>query len=111
MSDLDFGWAWFDTNSSSKDHEQYPPDHDLAQVFARCFRGEEGVKVIRHLKLITHSRVLGPAASDALLRHVEGQRQLVTHIISLVEHGQRHGQDSNFTFKHNRSTTMEDADD
>lgn len=111
MSDLDLGWAWFDTRSSSKNHEQSPPDRDLAQVFASCFRGEEGVKALKYLKSITHSRVLGPAASDALLRHMEGQRQLVAHIISLVEHGRGHRQDRDFASKRNDSAIMENTDD
>lgn len=111
MSDLDLGWAWFDLNSSSNDHKQSPTDRDLAQVFERCLGGEEGVKVLKHLKFITHSRVLGPAASDALLRHMEGQRQLVAYIISLVEHGRGHGQDHDFTSKHNDSASMENTDD
>lgn len=111
MSDLDLGWAWFETNSSSSDHEQSPLDHDLAHVFARCFRGEEGVKVLRYLKSTTHSRILGPSASDALLRHMEGQRQLVAHIISLVEHGRGHGQASGITPTHNGSAIMENTDD
>jgi hypothetical protein len=111
MSDLDLGWAWFDTSSSSTDHEQSPTDRDLAQLFARCFCGEQGVEVLKHLKSITHSRVLGPTASDALLRHMEGQRQLVAYIISLVEHGRGHGQDRDFSSKQNDSAIMENTDD
>lgn len=111
MSDLDLGWAWFDAGSSLTDHVQSPPDRDLALVFASCFRGEEGEKVLKHLKAITHSRVLGPAASDALLRHMEGQRQLVAHIISLVEHGRGHRQDRDFASKRNEPAITENTDD
>ncbi len=111
MSGLDLGWAWFDPSSSSNNQKQFSTDRDLAQVFARCFGGEEGVKVLKHLKSITHSRILGPAASDALLRHMEGQRQLVSYIISLVEHGRGHGQDHNFTSMPNNSAIMENTND
>ncbi len=91
MPDLDLGWAWFDTGSHSSEHEKPHLDRDLAQVFARCFCGKEGLIVLEYLKSITQSRVLGPAASDALLRHMEGQRQLVAQIVSLVEQGRDPG--------------------
>lgn len=89
MSDLDLGWSWFnvvekidDLNAPSR-----TVDHELECAFARCFRGEDGVKVLRHLRAITLDRVLGPDASDALLRHMDGQRQLFAYILSLVERG------------------------
>ena len=88
MPDLELGWAWFETDLPPSGNKEPQPDRYLAQVFARCFRSEDGIIVLQHLKSITQSRGLGPAASDALLRHMEGQRQLVTQIISLVEQGQ-----------------------
>ncbi|HER27730.1 MAG TPA: hypothetical protein ENI69_11535 [Rhodospirillales bacterium] len=65
----------------------FASDKDLAQAFTRCFRGPDGVRVIEHLRQTTLCRALGPAASDALLRHLEGQRQLVARILSLIERG------------------------
>lgn len=111
MSDPDLGWAWFETNSPSRDHEESSPDHELANVFARCFGGEDGFKVLKHLKHITHSRILGPAAPDALLRHMEGQRQLVAHMISLADHGRTHGQAGDLTLAQNGSAAMENVYD
>jgi len=109
MSDLDLGWAWFETNSSLGELEKSPPDHELASVFARCFRGEDGVKVLKHLQKITHHRILGPAASDALLRHMEGQRQLVAHMTSLVEHGRTHGHTGDLSPKQYGSVKTENT--
>jgi hypothetical protein len=64
---------------------------ELAAVFARLFRGEDGARALAHLKAITQERHLGPEASIARLRHLEGQRHLVHHIQSLVRLG-REGQ-------------------
>jgi len=65
----------------------FASDADLAGAFARCFRGPDGDRVIDHLRRTTQGRVLGPAASDRLLRHLEGQRQLVARILALIERG------------------------
>ncbi|MBF0167685.1 MAG: hypothetical protein HQL45_08635 [Alphaproteobacteria bacterium] len=67
------------------------PDNELAPVFARLFRDADGVRALEHLKAVTLERHLGPEASDAQLRHLEGQRHLVNHILSLVRRG-REGQ-------------------
>lgn len=111
MADPDLGWAWFETSSPSREHEESPPDHELAKVFARCFGGVDGFKVLKHLKHITHSRILSPAVPDAFLRHMEGQRQLVAHMISLVDHGRTHGQGGDPTLAQNGSTAMENIND
>lgn len=111
MSDPELGWAWFETNAPSVEHEQPPHDSELAHVYARCFRGDDGAKVLNHLKSITYSRILGPAAPDALLRHMEGQRQLVSHIISLAEHGRSQCRLGDAYPVRNGSETMEIMDD
>lgn len=64
---------------------------DLARLFARLFRGEDGARALAHLKAITLERHLGPEVSIARLRHLEGQRHLVNHILSLARRG-REGQ-------------------
>ncbi|TAN57879.1 MAG: hypothetical protein EPN26_02180 [Rhodospirillales bacterium] len=67
------------------------PENELAPLFARVFRDGDGVRALEHLKAMTLERHLGPEASDAQLRHLEGQRHLVNHILSLVRRG-REGQ-------------------
>lgn len=83
------GWAWFD--SDNLDGEPAANDahgnENLPQLFARTFQGRNGSHVLSHLKAITLERTLGPNAADPMLRHLEGQRQLVSYILSLVEHG------------------------
>nr|BDD47277.1 hypothetical protein 1 [bacterium] len=59
----------------------------LAVEAARVFSSAEGRRVLHHLRAITRERVLAPDASDAALRHVEGQRALVAHLESLIERG------------------------
>ncbi|MCP5364901.1 MAG: hypothetical protein H6905_06715 [Hyphomicrobiales bacterium] len=60
---------------------------EVAQAFARCFATSPGRLVLDHLRAITIERNLGPNTSEALLRHAEGQRQLVLHIMTLITKG------------------------
>jgi hypothetical protein len=59
----------------------------IARAYARCFASPEGQAVLAHLEGLTRRRALGPAAHDAALRHLEGQRQLVALIAALAERG------------------------
>lgn len=61
---------------------------DLALAFARCFLGGDGERVLAHLRRITIDRRTAPDASDAELRHLEGQRHLVAYIAQLAARGQ-----------------------
>ncbi|MGE5503550.1 MAG: hypothetical protein ACM31L_03920 [Actinomycetota bacterium] len=60
---------------------------DLARRFARVFGTGDGEAVLAHLEALSLGRCLGPDASDAALRHLEGQRHLVHHIRQLVARG------------------------
>ena len=57
----------------------------IAEVALRCFRGEDGRRLLRYLRAITVERTLGPAADNRQLRHLEGQRQLVQHLAALIQ--------------------------
>ncbi len=85
------GWDWFKSASSPAAGETEEADKGLALATARCFRGRDGEKVLAYLRAITLERALGPGASDTLLRHLEGQRQLVAYINLLVERGRKGG--------------------
>ena len=63
------------------------PDVDLARSFTRCFRTNDGKKVLDHLQSIAFDRVLTASASEAQLRHQEGQRALVARILRLIDRG------------------------
>lgn len=63
------------------------PAHDIARCFARCFGSEDGIRALAHLRALTLDRALGPQASDAQLRHLEGQRALVSLILALTARG------------------------
>jgi hypothetical protein len=52
----------------------------ILKAYALCFSNQAGRRVLDDLRRMTKQRVLGPEASDALLRHVEGQRCLVQSI-------------------------------
>lgn len=59
----------------------------IARLAARCFRGADGGALLAYLRALTLERALGPDTSDAALRHLEGQRQLVRHLNHLIELG------------------------
>lgn len=65
-----------------------PLQSDLASAFARCFRGNDGDRVLAHLRRITIERRPAADCSDAELRHLEGQRHLAAYIQQLVARGQ-----------------------
>lgn len=76
------GWGWFETNEAEASENS-----DLTGSFARCFNGGDGVAVVSHLRQTILDRRLGPRASDAELRFLEGQRSVVAHILSMIERG------------------------
>lgn len=89
MPGHDSGWAWFDVAPQETKELERPLGitADLLNAYVRTFRSEAGRQVVQHLRAITTDRVIGPDASDALLRHLEGQRQLVNYIANLAERG------------------------
>ena len=89
MTTSENGWDWFTANQSSPSSRFDPLEGEkqLAALAARCFRGKDGDRLMIHLRSMTLERALGPNASDAVLRHTEGQRQLVAYITALVQRG------------------------
>jgi hypothetical protein len=85
------GWDWFEPAGASPDDvaAAHEADTELARAFGSCFRGSHGSRVLKHLRTLTLDRVLGPESPDTLLRYVEGQRQLVAYICTLVERANR----------------------
>ena len=59
----------------------------IATAFARCFGGADGGLVLGYLRAMTIERVLGAQASDAALRQLEGQRQLIHSIETMIDRG------------------------
>ena len=70
-------------------------DEDIAAAFARCFATADGRRVLAHLRRVAFGRVFGPDASEAALRHAEGQKQLVALILSFARRGGRDRTDFN----------------
>ena len=58
-------------------------DEELRAAYARCCVTREGRIVLSHLRRITLERYLGPDSSSDELRHLEGQRHLVSAILAL----------------------------
>lgn len=78
------GWAWFEGPAAAPED---PADGELRRAFARCFASAEGQSVLDHLRRLILDRRLPPEASDAELRHLEGQRFAVAYIAAMVERG------------------------
>jgi hypothetical protein len=99
MQGDDSGWTWFDEALEEVEGGERPAGipADLLNSYVHTFRSEHGYQVMRHLRRITVERSLGPDAPDALLRHLEGQRQLVTFITALVKRGSNQISSVDFT--------------
>jgi hypothetical protein len=78
------GWGWFEGASASA---RDPAELERCRAYARCFAGPDGDEVIAHLTRSILDRRLSPNASDAELRHLEGQRFAIAGIIAMVERG------------------------
>ena len=74
------GWAWLEAQPTTT-------DAGIAIDAAGCFAGPQGRAVLAHLQSTFLDRRVPPSAPDALLRHVEGQRSVVAHLLALVERG------------------------
>ena len=78
------GWAWFEGRGGAPVD---PAETELCRAFARCFAGSDGHLIENHLKRLILDRRLPPSATDAELRHLEGQRSAVAHVLAMVERG------------------------
>jgi hypothetical protein len=82
------GWDWFDgATDPGPDSGGEDAWQTLAEAAARCFRGEDGRRLLGHLRRATIERALSPDVSEARLRHLEGQRHVVRHLEALVAAG------------------------
>lgn len=81
MSASENAWPW-GTEPRADD-----ANDTLSRAAARVFSGADGEQLARYLRAVTLERALGPDATEAQLRHLEGQRQLVRHILALAERG------------------------
>ena len=84
MTERDAGWSWFDAGARPTDDTL---ELDLCRAFARCFAGQDGQRVMAHLARTILERRLPPSASDAELRHLEGQRCAIANIVAMIERG------------------------
>jgi hypothetical protein len=78
------GWNWFEGEA---DDAASSDEQDVCRAAARCLSTSDGTRLLEHLKASILERRLGPATSDAELRHVEGQRFAIAHIVALYERG------------------------
>ncbi len=74
------GWAWFDAPDRPAE-----PDREVCRSFLACFAGANGEATLAHLRRVFLDQRLPPSATDAELRHVEGQRSVVAYVLALLE--------------------------
>ncbi|ARJ64953.1 hypothetical protein WV31_04330 [Magnetospirillum sp. ME-1] len=84
MSRPDSGWAWLENPAGPRDGRGMDL---LCLQAARLFATPDGEAVLSHLKAMTIDRCLSPEAGDNALRHLEGQRHLVLHLLALAARG------------------------
>lgn len=89
MPRIDDGWPAFEAVADAQaDVASGPSGHtEVAACFARCFSSPDGRAVLAHLRAIAFGRTFGPEVSEAMLRHVEGQRYLLARIVTLIKFG------------------------
>ena len=68
---------------------QHYDAREIERCFARVFSSDDGQKIIGYLQTLTFQRAMPAEATDALLRHSEGQRALVAKMLRLIERGRR----------------------
>ncbi len=77
------GWSWFAPTPAPAAE----PPRELCRDAARLLATADGERLLAHLRALTVERRLGPEASEAALRHLEGQRALVAHLEALAARG------------------------
>jgi len=87
MSDPIQDWSWFDPIVNPTPREAEFDPLQLDRIAAQFFQTDDGAYLLRFLRAITMDRTLGPDASDGLLRHLEGQRQIIAQLIKMTQRG------------------------
>ena len=97
MADARKGWDWFERSGEHADQPEDgaadlpDPGRALHLAYARCFSTPDGEKVLTHLRALTLERTFGPDTPNRMLRHGEGQRQLVAYVLAQIERGRAGG--------------------
>ena len=60
---------------------------EFEKAYARLFATPDGKKVLAHLNATTFMRTAGADVPDNVLRHLEGQRALLSTILRMIERG------------------------
>lgn len=78
---IELGWSWFAPEAPSVGR-----DDALSDAAIACFSGRNGELVFDHLRTLFLERRVAPHASDAELRHVEGQRAAIAYLFRLARY-------------------------
>jgi hypothetical protein len=72
------GWPWHDAETGKG------PPPAIEDACLACFASAPGRLVLDHLRRVFLERRVPPSASDAELRHVEGQRSVVAWLLAMA---------------------------
>jgi hypothetical protein len=72
------GWPWLDAEAGRR------PAPGIEDACLACFATPPGRIVLDHLRRVFLDRRVPPSASDAELRHVEGQRSVVAWLSAMA---------------------------
>lgn len=76
---------WSDIQAEQRDAKD--KTRELQHSFVRAFGTNDGQDVLAYLRQVALDRELPPTCSGRELRHLEGQRALVRHILNMIERG------------------------
>jgi hypothetical protein len=79
------GGKWSDMEATV----QVDAARDMRRSYVRVFESNDGAAVLEELRRLFLEREAGPEVNDAGLRHLEGQRSVVRHILRQIEAGKR----------------------
>lgn len=69
--------------------QEAPPELEaIERAYVRAFSTNDGARVLAHLRSLFLDRRFGPDSSDAMLRHAEGGRGVVDHILATIKRGE-----------------------
>lgn len=92
MPEVDSGfWSDLEAQGFSKNAvDAAKADVEAKRNYVRTFENTDaGAQVLAELRRLFLDRDVQPSESDAALRHMEGQRSVVRHILRQIEAGKR----------------------
>lgn len=79
------GGSWADLEPTV----QIDAGREMRRSYVRVFETNDGAAILEELRRLFLDRDVQSTESDASLRHIEGQRSVIRHILRQIEAGKR----------------------